>query len=176
MFMSTAAEPRPTVPLMLSNADTWRRLPLSSTSVWSGFRPRSVAGRVTSEPSAIEGCGKLNEGTSWFSVLLSSPVPDACSALPEMTSIGTGLSIAVRLATRLPMTTIWLAASSLCADVSAVASWLGADCTACDQAGAAKTARDAGTATPASKIARFMIFPCFARLSYRHDRRHFMSR
>ena len=37
---STAALPRPTVPLMLSSAETWRRLPLTRTSVWSGLRPR----------------------------------------------------------------------------------------------------------------------------------------
>ena len=41
---STAALPRPTVPLMLSSAETWRRLPLTRTRVWSGLRPRSVAG------------------------------------------------------------------------------------------------------------------------------------
>ena len=62
--MSTAALPRPIVPLMLSKAETWRRLPLTSTSAWSGLSPRSVAGRSTSVPSAIDGCGKLNDGTS----------------------------------------------------------------------------------------------------------------
>ena len=29
-------------------------------------------GRTTSVPSVIEGCGKLNDGTSWFSSLLVS--------------------------------------------------------------------------------------------------------
>ena len=37
-FMSTAALPRPIVPLMLSRAETWRRLPLTSTRVWSGLK------------------------------------------------------------------------------------------------------------------------------------------
>ena len=79
-FKSTAALPRPTVPLMLSSAETWRRLPLTRTSVWSGLRPRSVAGRSASEPSAIDGCGKLNDGTSWLRILLVSvwPVLSIC--------------------------------------------------------------------------------------------------
>src|SRR5258705_9581102 len=59
---STAALPRPTVPLMLSSAETWRRLPLINTRVWSGLRPRKVAGRNASDPSAIDGDGKLNDG------------------------------------------------------------------------------------------------------------------
>ena len=79
-FMSTAALPRPTVPLMLSRAETWRRLPLISTRVWSGLRPRRVAGRSASEPSAIEGCGKLNEGTSWLRILLVSVWPELAIA------------------------------------------------------------------------------------------------
>ena len=72
MFMSTAAAPRPTVPLMLSSAEVCARVPLMSTSVWSGDRPRSVAGRTTSVPSVIDGWGKLNDGTSWFSRRLVS--------------------------------------------------------------------------------------------------------
>ena len=72
---STAALPRPTVPLMLSKAVTCRRLPLTRTSVWSGLRPRRVAGRSASEPSAIAGAGKLNAGTSWLRIRLVSVWP-----------------------------------------------------------------------------------------------------
>src|SRR3546814_2042007 len=67
---STDDEPRPTDPLRLSSAEVWRRLPLISTRVWSGARPRSVAGRIESVPSVSDGGGKLNEGTSWVRTLL----------------------------------------------------------------------------------------------------------
>ena len=69
---STADDPRPTEPLRLTSAEVCRRLPLMSTSVWSGARPRSVAGRSESVPSVSDGCGKLKEGTSWLSSLLVS--------------------------------------------------------------------------------------------------------
>ena len=109
---STAALPRPIVPLMLSRAETWRRLPLTRTRVWSGLRPRRVAGRSTSVPSAIEGCGKLNEGTSWLRTLLVSVRPVLVSASLPMTSIGTLLSATVRSVRRVPVTMITLAGST----------------------------------------------------------------
>ena len=59
VFKSTAAAPRPIVPLTLTREAAWRRLELSSTSVWSGDRPRKVAGRIVSVPSARPGRGKL---------------------------------------------------------------------------------------------------------------------
>ena len=96
---------------MLSSAETWRRLPLTSTSVWSGLSPRSVAGRSTSVPSAIDGCGKLNDGTSWLRILLVSVSPVLVSASPPMTSIGTGESATVRSVRRVPVTMIVLSGS-----------------------------------------------------------------
>ena len=109
---STAALPRPTVPLMLSSAETWRRLPLTSTRVWSGLRPRSVAGRSASVPSAIEGCGKLNEGTRLLRILLVSVCPELAIASAPITSTGTGLSATVRSVRRVPVTMIGVAGSA----------------------------------------------------------------
>ncbi len=104
--MSTAAEPRPTVPLMLSSAETWRRLPFTSTSVWSGASPRKVAGRTASEPSEIAGCGKLKLGTSRLRMRLVSPVPLWLMASADRTSTGTGEFSTVRLVDRVPVTMI----------------------------------------------------------------------
>ena len=64
VFRSTAAAPRPIVPLTLTSEAAWRRLQFTSTSVWSGARPRSVAGRTVSVPSARPGRGKLNDGSA----------------------------------------------------------------------------------------------------------------
>src|SRR4051794_29245023 len=133
-FRSTAALPRPTVPLMLSNDETWRRLPLTRTRVWSGLRPRSVAGRNASVPSAIEGCGKLNEGTRSLRILLVSVWPELAIASAFSTSTGTGLSATVRSVRRVPVTMIGASGSlprfaaagaaggETCADVGEAAS------------------------------------------------------
>lgn len=69
---SVETEPRPMEPLRLTSALVWRRLPLMSTSVWSGARPRSVAGRMWSVPSVSDGRGKLNEGMLACSIWLVS--------------------------------------------------------------------------------------------------------
>ena len=42
-FISVPAVPLPTEVLTCSSALLWRRLPLTSTNVWSGPRPRRVA-------------------------------------------------------------------------------------------------------------------------------------
>ena len=143
---STAALPRPTVPLMLSSADTWRRFPLISTSVWSGLSPRSVAGRSASEPSAMAGWGKLNEGTSWLRILLVSVAPVLVMASVPMTSIGTGESATVRSVRRVPVTMMVLAGSG---SASAVTGGSGAGA-CCAATGAAKAMAD----SPASKVDR----------------------
>ena len=52
-FMSVPAVPRPTESSTCSSALLCRRLPLTSTSTWSGPSPRSVAGRTESVPSVI---------------------------------------------------------------------------------------------------------------------------
>ena len=59
---SVETAPRPMVPPVLTQADVWRRLPLTSTSVWSGERPRNVAERTWVLPSGVVECGLLNDG------------------------------------------------------------------------------------------------------------------
>ena len=70
----------------------WRRLPLIRTSTWSGPRPRRVAGRTVSAPSAIVGRGKLNEGASAWMIAWSrvSPAVSICRAVRMST--GTAFS------------------------------------------------------------------------------------
>ena len=68
VFRSTAAAPRPIVPLTFTSDDAWRRFEFSITSVWSGESPRNVAGRIVSVPSARPGRGKLNDGNMTDSV------------------------------------------------------------------------------------------------------------
>ena len=63
-FISVPAVPLPTEVLTCSSALLWRRLPLTSTNVWSGPRPRRVAGRKASVPSLMLELEKLNEGDS----------------------------------------------------------------------------------------------------------------
>ena len=99
---------------------------MTSTKVWSGDRPRSVAGRMTSEPSAIDGRGKLNDGTSALSAVLVSPAPPVVSACAVITSTGTGESATVRLAARVPVTMISCPGST--AASAAGAAGFGATC------------------------------------------------
>ena len=133
VLRSTAEEPRPTVPLTLTSAALWRRLPLMSTSVWSGPKPRSVAGRTVSVPSARPGRGKLKDGNETDRAWLSSVTPRFCSAEAGTTSTGTAVSSAERLATRVPVITT--CSSSSAAGVAAC--WATA---ACESAAATKTA------------------------------------
>ncbi len=90
MFRSTAADPRPTVPLTLTSDDAWRRFELTSTSVWSGAMPRSVAGRIVSVPSARPGRGKFSDGRATDRAWLISVVPAFFSDSAEMMSTGGG--------------------------------------------------------------------------------------
>ena len=103
-FRSTADEPRPMVPLTLTSAEVWRRLPLTSTSTWSGERPRSCAGRTPLVPSAMPGRGKFSEGRARASAVASSVVPVALKASGVMMSIGEDDSATVRSLTRVPVT------------------------------------------------------------------------
>jgi len=85
---STGEEPRPSVPLTLTMAVVCWRLPLISTRVSSGERPRSCAGWIASVPSVIEGCGKLNEGSKVRNACASDGAPVASRSLGVSTSIG----------------------------------------------------------------------------------------
>ena len=94
------------LPFTLMSALAWRRLPLTSTSTWSGPRPRSVAGRVWSVPSEMVARGKLNEGASAWMIWAVSVRPVCLISAAVSTSTGTGASVEVRSAARVPTTAI----------------------------------------------------------------------
>ena len=83
VFRSADDEPRPIVPFTLTSAAECRRLLLTSTKVWSGARPRNVAGRTASVPSLRPGRGKLKDGRLAASAWLISVTPRFCSWSPE---------------------------------------------------------------------------------------------
>ena len=114
VFMSTADDPRPIEPLTLTSEAAWRRLELTSTSVWSGARPRSAAGRTVSVPSLSAGRGKLNEGSATDSAWFTSETPPFCSSSALTTSTATAVSSAVRSATRVPVTMTTSPSSAAC--------------------------------------------------------------
>ena len=63
--MSGPCEPNatPLPPCQSMIDERWRRLPLTSTSVWSGARLRSIAGRTTVEASLMGWVLTANDGT-----------------------------------------------------------------------------------------------------------------
>src|SRR5690606_35570360 len=95
-FKSTFELPRPVVPFKCTKALLWRRLPLINTSVWSGDKPRSDAGRTASEPSVTEDVGKLNLGTAYCSARAVYVIPLAARSSAEIISTGAEPSVAVR--------------------------------------------------------------------------------
>src|SRR3989442_1072227 len=103
-FRSTRTVPRPKVPFTCTSALACRRLPLTSTSTWSGPRPRRLAGLMWSDPSAMVWCEALNEGASVARIWLTSVWPLSAISCVEITSTGTGVSTAVR-DVRAPTTT-----------------------------------------------------------------------
>ena len=123
VFRSTAEEPRPTVPLTFTRAAAWRRLLFTNTRVWSGARPRRVAGRMVSVPSASPGRGKLKEGRETASAWFSSGEPVRSSWATGMLSTGAGVSLRERPDTRVPVTTM---ASRVWVSSSASGVWAGA--------------------------------------------------
>ena len=104
-LMSVPAEPRPMVCWTLTSACWWRRLPFTSTSSWSGPRPRKVAGRMMSVPSLMKVEVKLNDGSSVCSSLPSSSGPAVCRSLALIRPTGTAVSSAVLALERDPSTT-----------------------------------------------------------------------
>ena len=105
VFRSTAAAPRPIDWFRLISDDVWRRLEFTSTRLWSGAMPRRVAGRTVSVPSVSVGRGKFSEGRATDSAWFSSVEPVVLRVSAEMMSTGDAVSSAVRLATRVPVTT-----------------------------------------------------------------------
>src|SRR5205085_7586108 len=152
---STAALPRPTVPLILSSDETCRLLPLTSTKVWSGLRPRKVAGRSASVPSAIEGCGKLNDGTRTLRIRLVSVCPDVAIASAPNTSTGTGLSATVRSVRRVPVTMTVLSVAA--ASAGAAGGLAGG--VACAKAGEGRRASGASVDSSTIRVGRDICFP-----------------
>ncbi len=136
VLRSTGAEPRPMVPLRLSRDEVWRRLPFTSTSTWSGARPRSCAGRIAEVPSVSAGRGKFSEGRARASAVASSVVPVAWRASLLMMSIGDCDSATVRSETRVPVTI----------RVSRVLARSAGAGTSCARAGAAASAANRATA------------------------------
>src|ERR1041384_5803820 len=87
-FMSTPLEPAPMPAAKLwTSAVRWRRQPFTSTSAWSGLRPRRVNGRTMSLASATLWRGELTEGGGWAGTSLVS-----AGARPEE---GAGVGAAV---------------------------------------------------------------------------------
>ena len=128
-LMSVPAEPRPMVCCTLTSACWWRRLPFTSTSSWSGPRPRSVAGRMMSVPSLMKVVVKLKDGSSSCSTLPSSSEPADWRSFALIRPTGTAVSSAVLAWVREPSTTTvavslrpwpWLSAAS-CANADAMA-------------------------------------------------------
>ena len=104
VLRSTACEPRPSTPLVTMMAPGCQRLPSTSTSTWSGDKPRNCAGRCESAVSAADGRGKVSDGMMRASAVDSSLVPVCCSTLAETTSIGVSELLSVRLSARVPVT------------------------------------------------------------------------
>ena len=99
---STPELPRPTVPLLWSSELWCSRLPLTSTSTWSGLRPRRVKGGAWSVPSVMLGRGALKPGTSMARARCRSGWPVDCSWAAVMMSMGTSASSASRAPPREP--------------------------------------------------------------------------
>src|SRR5690554_3861002 len=103
-FKSALGLPRPVVPCECTSELLWRRLPLTSTQVWSGDKPRNEAGRTASEPSVMDDVGKLKLGTAYCRAFAVSVNPPAARSSAEMISTGAEPSVAVRTLKREPTT------------------------------------------------------------------------
>ena len=86
--------------------DRWRRLPLTRTSVWSGARLRSIAGRTTVEASLMGCVLTLNDGTTVRSCSCRLVAPWRAMFSVDRTSTGTADAVTVRGAARVPTTTV----------------------------------------------------------------------
>ena len=96
----------PLPPCHSRTEDRCRRLPLMSTSVWSGARLRSMAGRTTVEAPWIGWVLVLNDGMTVRSCCFRSPAPRRRRSVDDRTSTGTADSVALRGAAREPTTTV----------------------------------------------------------------------
>ena len=106
--MSGPCEPNetPLPPCQSTIDERWRRLPLISTSVWSGARLRSIAGRTTVDTPLMGWVLVLNDGMMVRSWSFRSPVPWLTRSVAVSTSTGTADSRALRGSAREPTTTV----------------------------------------------------------------------
>ena len=106
--MSGPCEPNatPLPPCQSMIDERWRRLPLTSTSVWSGARLRSIAGRTTVEASLMGCVLTANDGTIVRSWSCRLTLPWLVSSVVDSTSTGTGDAVTVRGCAREPTTTV----------------------------------------------------------------------
>ena len=139
-LMSTGTVPAKLLSVS-STALVWRRLPLISTSTWSGARPRNWMPRTESDAPLDSMRGKLIEGDRFCRAAPTSPVDSALltSRAPKR-SMGTLLSKTVRLRAREPTTVTW---SMLALAVSAVVPVVA--CASCAQADGAPSMAQAST-------------------------------
>ena len=96
----------PLPPCHSRTEERWRRLPLMSTSVWSGARLRSMAGRTTVEAPWIGWVLVLNDGMTVRSWSFRSPAPRLTRSVADSTSTGTADSVTLRGRARDPTTTV----------------------------------------------------------------------
>ena len=96
--MSGPCEPyaTPLPPCQSMIDERWRRLPFTSTSVWSGARLRSIAGRTTVDASLIGCVLTANEGITVRSCSGRLATPWLVMSAADRTSTGTGDSATVR--------------------------------------------------------------------------------
>src|SRR5438105_4283695 len=156
-FRSTPTVPRPNVPLTCTSAGGWRRLPLTSTSTWSGPRPRRLAGLMWSEPSAMVWCDALNDGASVARIWFTSVWPVSCTSWEVMTSTGTGVSTAVR-DVRAPTTTISLRERGVAVSLKSTVTVCPAGTTTRSSAASCPMSRARTLCTPAGTLRRYCPF------------------
>ena len=93
------------LPIQVMTAPRCRRFPFTSTSVWSGARPRRVAGRMSRAPSPTWVGLTFQDGTRVLSWSPTSVSPWATKSAKGMASMGTADSVTDRGRARLPTTT-----------------------------------------------------------------------
>ena len=86
-------------------AARWRRLPFTSTSVWSGAKLRRFAGREIVAASAMGWMFTLYDGAMFRSRLLRSVGPWLTKSVEAMASTGTGDAVTALGRARLPTAT-----------------------------------------------------------------------
>ena len=103
------------LPCQVMTAPRCRRFPFTSTRVWSGARPRRVAGRMSRAASPTGWGLTLYDGTRVLSWSATSVSPWATKSSTGMASMGTADSVTDRGRARLPTTTT---RSSSCTAIS----------------------------------------------------------